>query len=309
MMRAHLATAMVMAGRIRFLRPSQLNRLSATGPNCSTGPRPPAGTQPSMTANSMISMSPTQKLGREKPSTEPDMMARAGRLSGRRPAYTPSGTPTTMEMNMASVASSSVAGMRSRMSRMADSPVRKLLPKSSCTAFARKMPYCSQSGRSSPRLRRIASRSRSVASGLAIISTGSPIMYSAANTSADMTRTMTPVCRIRRMMVANTAAGSVGRPHVLRQSHLIGAAVVAHVVLHGPHRHLELQGQNAVVFHDHIARLLQQLRALVVVERARGLEHQCVDFGVRILAPVRGAQAAIGLLGHDQQVERVEHFA
>ena len=58
---------------------------------------------------------------------------------------------------------------------MADWPVRKLLPKSSRSACDMKMPYCCHSGLSRPKLARIASRSSSVASALAIMETGSPI--------------------------------------------------------------------------------------------------------------------------------------
>src|SRR5690606_15029247 len=260
------------------------------GPKVSTGPRPPAGTQPSITANSMMSISPTQKLGSEKPSTDPDMMPRDRKFSGRRPAYTPSGTPTTMEMNMASVASSSVAGMRSRMRCMADSPVRKLLPKSSWTALDRKMMYCSHSGRSRPRLRRMASRSRSVASGLAIMSTGSPITYRPANTSADMIRTTSPVWSRRRTMVAITLACSVGRRHVLRQCHLVGTTFVTNILLHGPDGHFELQRQDAVIFHDHVCGFLEQRGALVFFHGARRFQHEFVGLGVGVAAPVGGAQ-------------------
>src|SRR5690606_6159587 len=212
-----------------------------------------------------------------------------------------------MEMNMASVASSRVAGMRSRIRCIADSPVRKLFPKSSWTALARKIPYCCQRGRSKPRLRRMASRSRSVASGLAIISTGSPIRYSAANTSADMTRTTSPVCRTRRSMVASTLATSRWatswrRLDILGQGHLVGTPFIANVVLHGPDGHLELQGKDAVVFHDHAAGFLQQPGPLVIVKRTGGLQHQFVGLRIRILAPIGGAQAQFRLLGHYQRV-------
>jgi hypothetical protein len=58
-------------------------------------PRPVEGSQPSITANTMISISPTQKVGSEKPRIEPAMMARLAGDSGLRPAYMPSGMPTT----------------------------------------------------------------------------------------------------------------------------------------------------------------------------------------------------------------------
>src|SRR5690606_23696304 len=214
-----------------------------------------------------------------------------------------------MEMNMASVASYSVAGMRSMMRCMADSPVRKLLPKSSWTALDRKMKYCSQRGRSRPRLRRMASRSRSVASGLAIISTGSPIRYRPANTRADMTRTTSPVCSRRRTMVAITLACSLCERHVLRQSHLIGATFIADIVLHGPDRHFELQRKNAVIFHDHVSSFFQQSGALVFFHCARRFQDQLVGFWVGVLAPVGRSQTLFRLLSDNQRIQRVEHFA
>lgn len=82
----------------------------------------------------MMSISPTQKFGSEKPSTEPVMMAREPGARGFRPARMPSGTPISTDSSMATEASSTVAGMRSRIRRMAGSPVRKLLPKSPRTA-------------------------------------------------------------------------------------------------------------------------------------------------------------------------------
>ena len=64
----------------------------------------------------MISIRPTQKFGSEKPSTDPVMTERAPKFSGLRPAYMPSGTPISTAINIATVANSSVAGMRSRIS-------------------------------------------------------------------------------------------------------------------------------------------------------------------------------------------------
>ena len=169
----------------------------------------------------MMSMSPTQKLGSEKPSTEPVMMPRVLSASGRSPAQIPKGTPTTPASNIDTSASSSVAGMRSRMSPMADCPVRKLLPKSSRTACDMKIAYCSTSGLSRPKLARIASRSNSVASGLAIIDTGSPTTYRPRNTKPDMTAMTSSAWSRRRMMNASikdaraAATGDMGTRRAL----------------------------------------------------------------------------------------------
>src|SRR5690606_38390247 len=106
----------------------------------------------------------------------------------------------------------------------------------------------------------MSSRSVSVASGLASMSTGSPTRYRPPNTRPDMTSTTTSVCSRRRTMVANTGCATrlLGQLHILGQRHLIGPATIAYVVLHGPYGKLELQRQYAVVFHDHVAGLLQQ---------------------------------------------------
>ncbi|MNV24858.1 hypothetical protein D3C71_1159350 [compost metagenome] len=124
----------------------------------------------------MISIRPTQKLGSEKPSTDPVMMAREPTAAGLRPARIPSGTPIRTDSSIATQASSTVAGMRSRIRCMAGSPVRKLLPKSPRTAWLMKIRYCLHNGRSRPSDALIAARCASVASGLASIDTGSPTM-------------------------------------------------------------------------------------------------------------------------------------
>ena len=49
-------------------------------------PRPVDGSQPRLTANTMISIRPTQKVGSEKPRIEPAMMVLETRLAGLRPA-------------------------------------------------------------------------------------------------------------------------------------------------------------------------------------------------------------------------------
>ena len=106
-------------------------------------PRPVEGSQPSITANTMISIRPTQKVGSEKPRIEPAMMARLAGDSGLRPAYMPSGMPNTIARMKAANASSSVAGMRCRMSLSAGSPNTNELPRSPRAALARKWKYCS----------------------------------------------------------------------------------------------------------------------------------------------------------------------
>jgi hypothetical protein len=175
MISAAFARAIVVAGSSSRDQPSSVNTLSAIGPTCTVAPRPLAGSQPRKTANTMMSIRPTQKFGSEKPSIEPVMMPRVLTACGFRPAQMPNGTPTMTDSSIATVASSSVAGMRSRINPIAGWPARKLLPKSRRSACSMKIPYCWMSGWSRPKLWRIAARSSSVASGLAIIEIGSPM--------------------------------------------------------------------------------------------------------------------------------------
>ena len=69
----------------------------------------------------MISISPCQKFGSEKPKIDPTMIDRPAMLSGFRPAHSPSGMPTMIDRNSATAASSKVAGMRSRINSIAGS--------------------------------------------------------------------------------------------------------------------------------------------------------------------------------------------
>ena len=106
--------------------------------NGTVSPRPVEGSQPSITANSIIIMMPTQKLGRLKPRMEPAMIALDDLASGLSPARTPSGMPSTMAIRSAAIASSKVAGMRCTISCSAGSPKMKDLPRSPCSALTTK---------------------------------------------------------------------------------------------------------------------------------------------------------------------------
>ena len=57
------------------LIPSQVRMLRPIPSTSTVSPRPIVGNQPSMIENTMINMSPTQKLGRLKPRMEPAMIA------------------------------------------------------------------------------------------------------------------------------------------------------------------------------------------------------------------------------------------
>ena len=107
----------------------------------------------------MISISPTQNVGRLKPNIEPAMIARAPIDSGRYPAYMPSGMPIATAMTSADAANSSVAGMRCTISCSADMLNTNDLPRSPARALRTKTKYCSHSGKSSPSARMARSRS------------------------------------------------------------------------------------------------------------------------------------------------------
>ncbi len=53
-------------------QPSSVKRLDSIPRNVAVGPRPVEGSQPSITAKIMISISPTQNVGSENPRIEVD---------------------------------------------------------------------------------------------------------------------------------------------------------------------------------------------------------------------------------------------
>src|SRR3546814_10960889 len=76
MIRAHFDRPSVIAGRMMWRQPSAVKILRCRSSTSTVWPRPEAGSQPNCTAKIMISIRPTQKFGRLKPSTEPAMMVR-----------------------------------------------------------------------------------------------------------------------------------------------------------------------------------------------------------------------------------------
>ena len=98
------------------------------------------------TANTMISISPTQNVGSEKPRMLPAMIVRPTAPSGYSPAYSPSGMPKDTDISTAVTASSIVAGMRCAISRSAGSLNTKLRPRLPCSASLTNSRYCFHSG-------------------------------------------------------------------------------------------------------------------------------------------------------------------
>ncbi len=170
-----LNSARFSAGSSRWRRPSTVRKLSGTPSTLTVSPRPLAGSQPSLTANTMISISPTQKVGSEKPRMETVMMVLPTRPCGRRPAHRPSGMPTSTDISMADTASSIVAGKRSRIRPSAGVANANERPRLPAAAFCRNSRYCRHSGWSRPKAAMIFARSAWLASGLIKMSTGLPI--------------------------------------------------------------------------------------------------------------------------------------
>ena len=148
----------------------------------------------------MISISPTQNVGSEKPRIEPAMIVRPAMPLGLRPAHRPSGMPRTIANSIAVSASSIVAGIRSRISPSADVLCTNERPRLPDSAPERNVRYCSHSGLSSPSAAIARSRSIWSACGLIRMSIGLPIAYTPTNTSSDITNSTTTLCRLRRMM-------------------------------------------------------------------------------------------------------------
>ena len=70
------------------------------------------------------------------------MIERPVTLLGLRPASRPSGMPNITAITMAEIASSMVAGIRSRMRPSAEVAWTNDLPRSPCNAPARNVKYC-----------------------------------------------------------------------------------------------------------------------------------------------------------------------
>ena len=148
----------------------------------------------------MMSIMPTQKLGRLKPRMDPPMMTLPLTESGLRPAHMPSGMPTKTVINRAKIASSKVAGMRSTMTLIADTPWIKEFPRLPVTAFFRKTTYCSCIGRSSPSARTAFCKQTRSQSGETRSSVGLPTILTPKKTMSDMAKTTMTLCNRRRVM-------------------------------------------------------------------------------------------------------------
>ena len=143
---ATLNNARLVAGSSRWRQPSSVRNDTGTPNSGTVSPRPLEGSQPSITENTMISIRPTQNVGSEKPRIEPAMIVRPLAESGLSPAHRPSGMPSTIANSIATLASSSVAGMRSKMRPSADVLCTNECPRSPCSASRRNTTYCIHNG-------------------------------------------------------------------------------------------------------------------------------------------------------------------
>ena len=85
---------------------------------------PATGTTPSHTANTMISMTPSQNVGMEIPTSPPSMLRWSTRVRDRTADTVPTAIPRGTAISMEARASSRVAGKRFRISYVTRDPVR-----------------------------------------------------------------------------------------------------------------------------------------------------------------------------------------
>ena len=142
-----LKSARLMAGSSAYLQPSQLKIDSCSPRTSVVGPRPVDGSQPSCTAKIMISISPTQKVGSEKPRIDPAMMVFDTTLCGSQTRRTARAEcparPTSPSRGRPARASPACA--RGSL-RAPAAPKTKELPRSPLSAPLRKPTYCSSTG-------------------------------------------------------------------------------------------------------------------------------------------------------------------
>src|ERR1043166_7255610 len=305
-----LNSARLSAGMSRCCSPSQVRKLTGIPANSTVCPRPVDGSQPSCTENTMISSRPTQKVGSEKPRIEPAMIVRAANECGRMPAIRPSGIPSSTAISMAVSASSKVAGMRSNMSWIAGTLWVNERPRSPERAWRTNSAYCFHSGWSSPSAAVTRAISAWSACGLIRISTGLPIMYTPTKISSDITASAIALCSRRRIRKASMSTGdvSVYRPEFVRQSALVGARRIGDAFAGGPQVDLVIQRDDAQVADRDFGRLLQQLLAPGVVDSGERLVERRIHFGIRILAAVGCAHAALAVGGGEQGAQRRRRF-
>ena len=160
---------------IRCRQPSRERKLTGKPNSVVVGPLPFAGSQPNITENTIISINPTQNVGSENPRIDPAMMERPAMEFGLSPAQRPSGMPRMIAISIAAIASSIVAGMRSRIRPSAGVLCTNDRPRSPCTAPFRNVRYCAHSGLLRPSAAIARSRSAWSAWGLIKISIGLPI--------------------------------------------------------------------------------------------------------------------------------------
>src|SRR5437773_3235333 len=300
-----LKSARFAAGRARWRRHSSVRKLKGIPRTFAVGPRPEVGSQPSHTENTRMSISPTQKVGSENPRIEPAMMVLPAADRGARPAQSPRGIPSRTAIIIAALASSSVAGMRSRIRPIAGTLKAKDLPRSPLAACATKTKYCSMSGRSSPS----AAVARAISfwsdCGLTRMSTGFPTAYTPANTSSDMTNSTATLCARRRTQRASIGGlrGATARSipaDLMSQREFVRARRVSERLSHRPGRDLVMQRDNRVVPHGEAHRVAGERLALLLVHARKSALEQRIDVPIRVTRPVECAEALVRVGGCDK---------
>ena len=105
------------------------------------------------------------------------------------------------------------------------------------------------------------------------------------------------------------ALASPGGLELPRERVLVGARHIGDAVARRPQVDLEVQRNDAGVVDRELGRALQQRLALGVVDGRERILGQRVDLAVRIAAAVRGAEALVAVVGHQQRLQRRRRFA
>jgi hypothetical protein len=112
------------------------------------GTYPDAGSQPSRTEKSRISMMPSQKCGTDRPESARALAARSSGVPRRTAETTPVGMPSTSATSIEASASSIVTGSLEASSSVTGILLRSDSPRSPRRTLLSQIPYWTTSGRS-----------------------------------------------------------------------------------------------------------------------------------------------------------------
>src|SRR5918994_2774176 len=339
-MRITTAIGMVpraMAGITKCNSPSQnAGKLSVSRESTSSSPvmevtaypvprRPGNGSHPRFTKKMTMRIIASQKMGMLIPvsaRTEVNLSSHEYCLTAE---MTPTGTPTTTAMSMANIVSSSVAGKRARSSVVTGRPVTMELPRSPLKAPARKIPYCTMTGLSSPMFCLTCWTCSAVACCPRSSCAGSPGMArTIKNTTIDTPSSTGMICKILRPTYSARSQTSVRRASIIplpsrallatRESHWVERLAARRVRIEVLYRILKTYGRlyvgnghpRGVLVHD-LLRLVVRVLARAFVHGRLGLQKQFVYLRVLVVSDVAGVSGgrACTVEQYVQEVVRV----